>query len=354
MPVIFLTPVIYYNMSEYEFAKMVKEIEEEPLFKKLMYPENRREKAIKYERLSRTDISSNFYELKEETIRDSRSPDIELLIAEKKEILNLARGIGEKKFKKYFLYCENAVSLKQTAGECNLSISEVKKLMELVNNVSLYNEFYHPSTLSLNSQVHYTKVASVSKNGSERGCLLINFFSPQWVRGIYKIDYDKLEYLKSGKNFSEEELKRLNGLIKDIELINTRKTTLYKVLQGIVEKQKTYFNSGDISNLQPQQQKELAEKINIDSSLVCRAIKGRSIDTPQGEEKPLKFFFSGEKAKIESALRNIMTRPYTDEQISDRLKKQYKINRDRRTVREYRNKLKISSGVHWNKNNDKK
>jgi len=77
MPVIFLTPVIYYNMSEYEFAKMVKEIEEEPLFKKLMYPENRREKAIKYERLSRTDISSNFYELKEETIRDSRSPDIE-------------------------------------------------------------------------------------------------------------------------------------------------------------------------------------------------------------------------------------------------------------------------------------
>jgi len=354
MPKIRLANLV--NMPENEFAKMIKGIEENPLFKKLMYPENYKEKVIGYRRFPHTDMSQKFYELKEEIVKDSSLPEIELLIAEKKEILNLARKIGEEKFKKYFLYCEDSISLKQIARECNLSISEVKKLMEFVNNISIYNEFYHPSNLSVDSQIHYTKVASINKNSS--GKLLINFLSPQYVRGIYKIDYDKLEHLKSSGNFSEEELKQLNELVKNIELINNRKTTLYKVIRQILEKQRAYFNSGDISDLKPYQQKELAKEINIDPSLVCRAINGRSIDTPFGEEKPLKYFFPGEKIKIEILVKNIIQdeknklkrkiiiKPYNDEQIKNILERKYKISIARRTVREYRNKLGIPSAMH--------
>ncbi|MEW6041740.1 MAG: hypothetical protein AB1633_09480, partial [Elusimicrobiota bacterium] len=144
------------SMKENKFAKMIKEIEEEPLFKKLMYPENHKEKVIGYERFPHTDLSSNFYELKEEIVRDSSLPELELSLLEKKDVIEIAKRIGENRFKKYFLHCEEAISLKQIARECKLNISEVKKLMEIINKISIYNEFYHPSELSISG--HYTKI----------------------------------------------------------------------------------------------------------------------------------------------------------------------------------------------------
>ncbi len=90
------------EMSEDEFHKLIAELEQSPLFRKL----RQREKLIHYQRLPRTDISSSFYQLKEEIATDKGSLDIESLLLNKEHILHHIKKLGQEKFKQYFLFLE--------------------------------------------------------------------------------------------------------------------------------------------------------------------------------------------------------------------------------------------------------
>jgi len=61
------------EMPEDEFNRLVTEIEQNPLFRRLY----QREKLIRHQRFPRTDISSSFYQLKEEVVADRGSMDVE-------------------------------------------------------------------------------------------------------------------------------------------------------------------------------------------------------------------------------------------------------------------------------------
>jgi RNA polymerase sigma-54 factor len=323
------------EMPEEEFQKLIAEIERNPIFQRLY----QREEVIRRQRFPRTDISSNFYQIKPELVADIGSLDVESLLLNKKHIAHQIQKLGIEKFKRYFLFPESGISAEEIAGECNLAVSEMQRINRLIDEFSILSEFYHPSALS-SGGVYYSKIASVEKN---REGFIIGYFSPSLARGRYSIDYERFEQLKD--TLTAVEIKQIRQLLKKVELVNTRKDTLTQILQAVVERQALYLESGNLKALLPFNQKELARKIGLAPSSVSRAIRGKSIDTPWGEEVPLKHFFPRPKSFKKELLRQLLEADRelpSDEAIKARLQDKFGVAISRRSVANLRKELKIS------------
>lgn len=324
------------EMPEDEFQRFIAEIERNPLFQRLY----RQEKLIRHQRFPRTDIASSFYELKEEIIADKSSPDVESLLLDKEHIVGQIQRLGLEKFKRYFLFPESGMTVEEIAAECNLDVSEVQKINSLIDDFSILSQFYNPSTLS-SEAIHYAKVATVGKD--EKG-FIISYFSPTLARGRYSIDYERFEELKASDAFTEAESKEARQLFRKLELINSRKDTVSQILQNIIDQQALYLESGDLKALLPFSQKELAEKIGLAPSSISRAIRGKSIDTPWGEEIPLKHFFPKPKRFRKELLRQLLETEaglVSDEAIKAKLWEKFGVAISRRSVASLRKELKI-------------
>jgi transcriptional regulator with XRE-family HTH domain len=326
------------EMPEEEFNKLTAEVEGSPLFKKL----HRNERIIRYQRYPKTDISPRFYELNEEVAAGGTGTlDVESLLSNKEGVVRHMQKIGLEKFKRYFLYPEPGASLEEVAQECDLDISEVEKINSLINEFSVMSEFYHPSALSSGHGIHYSKVASIER-GPEG--FIIGYFSPSYARGKYSIDYERFEELRANGVFSAAEGKEMRQLFKKLELINSRKDTATRILHGIVEKQAPYFESGNSKALLPFSQKELADEIGVAPSSVSRAISGRSLETPLGEEKALKDFFPKPRMFRKELLRQLFETGEefrSDEAVKMRLEREFGVSISRRSVANLRKELRI-------------
>jgi len=325
------------EIPEEDFHSLISEIENSPLFKKLY----REEKIIRYQPFPRTDISSSFYQLNEEIVADKGSLDVESLLLNKEHIVRQIQRLGLERFNRYFLYPEPDVGLEEIARECDLEVSEVQKINSLIDEFSILSEFYNPSSLSAEHGIHYSKIASVER-GPEG--FVIGYFSPSFARGRYSIDYARFEELKRGITFSETEAKEAKQLLRKLELINTRKDTVTRILQNIVEKQALYFESGNLKDLLPFSQKEAAKKIGLAPSSISRAIWGKSLDTPRREEKPLKDFFPRPRRFKKELVRRVLEaepEPLSDESVKRRLNREFGVSISRRSVASLRKELKI-------------
>lgn len=324
------------EMPEEEFQKLIAEIERSPLFQRLY----QQERVIRRQRFPRTDIASSFYQLKPELVASSSPLDIESLLFDKKHLVEQIKGLGQYKFKRYFLFPESGISEEEIARECDLAVSEVQKINRLIDEFSILNEFYHPSALN-SGEVYYIRIASVERS---REGFIIGYFSPFLARGRYSIDYERFEQLKGG--LTEAEIKQARQLLRKVELVNTRKDTLTQILQAVVERQALYLESGEPKALLPFSQKELARKVGLAPSSVSRAIRGKSIDTPWGEEIPLKHFFPRPKGFKKELLRQLLKTEeglLTDEAIRAKLERKFGVAISRRSVANLRKELKISA-----------
>jgi len=90
------------EMPEDEFHRLITEIEQSLLFKKLY----QKEKLIRSQRFPRTDISSSFYQLEEELVADKGSLDIDSLLLNKEHLIRQIKKVGMEKFKQYFLFLQ--------------------------------------------------------------------------------------------------------------------------------------------------------------------------------------------------------------------------------------------------------
>jgi transposase len=328
------------EMPEEEFNKLTAEVEGSPLFEKLY----QKEKIVRYQRYPKTDISARFYELNEEVAAGGIGAlDIESLLSNKEAVVRQIQKMGLEKFEHYFLYPEPGTSVQEIAQECDLDIPEVEKINSLINEFCVMSEFYHPSTLSSGHGIHYSKVASIER-GSEG--FVIGYFAPCYARGRYSIDYERFEELKGNGAFSAAEAKEIRQLFKKLELINSRKDTATRILHGIVEKQALYFESGNSKALLPFSQKELAEKIGVVPSSISRAISGRSLETPFGEEKALKDFFPKPRMFRKELVRQLLETGEefpSDEAIKAKLEQKFGVSISRRSVANLRKELRIAA-----------
>ena len=334
------------EMPEEEFNKLIIEAEGNPLFKKLY----RKERIIHYQRYPRTDISPHFYQLNEEiTAGGTGTLDIESLLSDKEDMVRQLQKMGLENFKRYFLYPEPGVSVEEVAQECNLELAEVEKINSLINEFSIMSEFYNPSALSSGHGIHYSKVASIER-GPEG--FIIGYISPTYARGRYSIDYERFEELKGNGAFSAAEAREMRQLFKRLELINSRKDTVTRILQGIVERQAPYFESGNSKAILPFSQKELAESIRLVPSSISRAISGKSLETPWGEEKALKDFFPRSRMFRRELIRQLLETGEefpSDEAIKAKLEQKFGVFISRRSVASLREELKIAAA--WKRKN---
>ena len=324
------------EMPEDEFHRLIIEIEQSPLFRRIY----QKEKLIRYQRFPRTDISSGFYELKEEIVADKGSLDVESLLLNKEHIVRQIQRLGLEKFKRYFLFPESGMTLEEIATDCDLEVSEVQKINNLIDGFSIMSEFYHPSNVT-SDIIRYSKVASVDKDNKG---FVIGYFSPSFARGRYSIDYERFQELTAAGNFTEAEVKEARQLFKRLELINSRKDTVTQILQNIIDKQALYLESGNLKSLLPFSQKELAKKIGLVPSSVSRAIRGKSIDTPWGQEIPLRHFFPRPKRFRQELLRQLLESDNefsSDEAIRTKLWEKFGVAISRRSVANLRKELKI-------------
>ncbi|GKU26940.1 RNA polymerase sigma-54 factor [Clostridium folliculivorans] len=158
---------------------------------------------------------------------------------------------------------------------------------------------------------------------------------------------------KDAESYVKDKIDSAMFLIKSIE---QRKSTLHKVLERIVDKQKEYFEKGE-QYLRPMTLKEIAEELDIHESTVSRAIKEKYILISRGTIKIKDMFTTGIQTQgsgedlavinIKNAIKELVgaedkSKPLSDQAICDELNKK-EMNISRRTVAKYREEIGIKS-----------
>ena len=165
---------------------------------------------------------------------------------------------------------------------------------------------------------------------------------------ILKSDSDKeaVEYIKD----------KLNSAVFLIKSIEHRKTTIYRVLEKIIELQKDFFDYGK-ERLKPLTLREIADSLEIHESTVSRAIRDKYVLTDRGTIKIKDMFTTGMSSSkggedvstniIKNSIAKLIEEedkksPLSDQYICDVLNKSG-TNISRRTVAKYREELGIKS-----------
>ncbi|QKF65627.1 RNA polymerase sigma54 factor [Arcobacter venerupis] len=156
----------------------------------------------------------------------------------------------------------------------------------------------------------------------------------------------KNPFITKNENIKEK-LKEAKDLVN---LLNLRKSTLYKIVLIIVEKQISFFVGGE---LRPFSMQEIAAELGFAESTISRAVANKYVECNLGIF-PLKFFFSNavdkdlSSSQIKSYIKSLVDyenkeEPLTDESILEFIETKFNLKMVRRTITKYRKILDIPS-----------
>lgn len=157
---------------------------------------------------------------------------------------------------------------------------------------------------------------------------------------------------KETKDHIREKLQHVNDLIKAIE---ERPHRIAMIAQTIVDSQPDVFRYRDFRRLRPLTQKQVADKVNVDHSVVSRAVRSKYMSTPFGTVELGKLFATGisleggetvANNQVMEMVKRIIdeedkTHPLSDDAISRKLRETIGVVLARRTVAKYRSQLLI-------------
>jgi len=176
------------------------------------------------------------------------------------------------------------------------------------------------------------------------------------------INKDYLEMLKKSNVDSQTKEFLKNKLANAMELlraISKRQRTLKKITEIIIETQADAIREG-LAHLKPLTFGELAQKIDMHESTVCRAVMNKYVKIPSGIVA-LKDFFSSHihdqngqsvsSVHVKTLIKELIEQedkkhPLSDLNISNTLLKEKNLNVSRRTVAKYREELKLLSSIY--------
>lgn len=198
--------------------------------------------------------------------------------------------------------------------------------------------------------------AYIVKFDNEYNVIMNNGVIPRLrINNLYK------NTILNDKNEEEVEYvkEKINNAISLIKGIEQRNSTLLKLLECIVKRQKEYFEKGK-KFLKPLTLKDVAIEINVHESTVSRTIKDKYILTDRGTVKIKDLFCNGIiscrvngedvstnviKNKIQQLIEEEnKNKPLSDQIICDLLNDD-EIDISRRTVAKYREELGIKSSA---------
>ena len=158
---------------------------------------------------------------------------------------------------------------------------------------------------------------------------------------------------KEAKDFIKDRLNSAATLIKNIE---SRKSTILRIAEAIIDEQQEFIQKGE-KYIKPMKMKDIADKLEIHESTVSRGVNGKYMLTPFGLYE-FKFFFNAaletdnssegaSSAGIKRDIKDIIDgenkkKPLSDDAIS-KLLKEKGVSVARRTVAKYREEMGIPS-----------
>lgn len=242
--------------------------------------------------------------------------------------------VGRERFEEHFLRDE-ALSDADRALLCGITPDEARRLRELVDQLQVRGEFESPTEQPLPTKP-FSAVAGIDVEG---GRPVLGFFHREIWKGRYRIDEDRREELL--RSLPPGEARRVERLLRQLEWIDQRKSTLYRVLEALLEAQAEYLVTQDLDRRRPLTQRALASKLDVPPSILNRLISNKSCRLPWGRETPLKTLVPSSKTLMRDRLYQIATeRPeLRDEDLRHEMQRLYGARLSRRSVAEYRKEL---------------
>lgn len=268
-------------------------------------------------------------------LKSSSGLDFSNLLNGKSKFISRMKSIGQKNFKEYFLKGETSDI--EISKKCGLTLEEVKKMKEFVNDFFIYSDINSQSTGQNFAPVMvYSLVAGVD---IKRGRPEISFFNREIWKEKFSVDKEKLaKYLKIIPNGKSKETREV---LERLDSIESRKSTLYCLLELLVKEQKEYLINGNPESRNPLTQKAVAAILGVHPSVINRIISNKSIQMPWGVEIPIAELLPSEK-NINRERLCVLIDYYPqspDRELKEKMYQMYGVELSRRSIAQYRKEL---------------
>ena len=273
-------------------------------------------------------------------------------LEEQTPAVELAYRILETQFEKFTKkhYDKILEKLNITEKQLKLAIDEILKLNpkpgNSVGSTSKLNHYIIPDFIIHNNNGQLELTLN-SRNAPE---LRVSQTYADMLQG-YSETKHKSEQLKDAVMFIKQKIDSARWFI---DAIKQRQNTMYVSMEGIMNFQKEFFLTGDLSKLKPMILKDIADRVGLDISTVSRVANSKYVETQFGTFLLKEFFSksiendSGEDVstrEIKNLVKEFIdnedkSKPLNDDELTELLTKRgYKIAR--RTVAKYREGLDI-------------
>ena len=252
------------------------------------------------------------------------------------DLVGLIQGIGQKKFEACFLK-DAVMSDVERAEECEIAVKDAARLRDFVNRAFIQAEF--ESAPEAPASKVFSAVAGIEL---ENGKPVLAFFHREIWKGRYKVDGEKLSEALKGLPASEQTA--VEKLVRRMELADKRKSTLYRALEIVMERQADYLLTGEPVRRSPLPQKVLAAELEVHPSVLNRLISNKSIELPWGTEAPVSVLLPSSKAiNLERLYAIAVENPeLTDTELCAELKIRHGVELSRQSIVQYRKDLSLS------------
>jgi len=321
------------KMPETEWAKLLSEVEKDPLFHELVNARAEGRRIIRFKRFSNTGLSSQFYDAQDADVAGGTGHSPEALLDQKKHLQKLIEKIGQKNFEKFFLYREESHSVDKIAADCGISLDEANQVQDFIVDMSVQAEFYHPSGMESTDAVRPNVIGRIIQNDDKT--FSIAFFSPHLARGLYEIDRDALRRWQKGKKLDRPSAARLRKYVGILELSNLKQGSFWRVIDHLLKVQKDYLATGDITKMAPVSLRKVAAKLQFAPSTISRVLSSKSVMLPWDREELLIHLMPGQRKIILQVLEKMQSEnkaPMTDLALSHEMDSKFNIKISRRTV----------------------
>lgn len=320
------------KLPETDWARYLSEVEKDPLFQELLSVRSDGRKIVRFKRFGSTRLAGQFYEMQDVNIAGGSDVSTESLLDQKKHLLELIKKMGQEKFERYFLYREVGETPEHIAASCELTLSEAKQLQELIMDVSVQAEFYHPSVLSSQEKVKPTLIGQIVRN--EDKTYSIAFFYPHLARGMYDIDRAALRRWQKTKKLDREASFRLRRYVGLLELSNMRQGAFWRVNDYLLKTQKPYFDTQDPTKMAPVSLRKVAKDLQFAPSTISRVMGSKSIRLPWGHEVSFTDLMPGQRQVVLHILEKLQEsqKNLTDAELAQKIESGYGVSISRRTV----------------------
>lgn len=314
------------EMPEREIEKRVRSLEADGLFQRLMQLG-----VLQVQPYPRARFFARSFEG-----RDLRAAQEDLpgLLDGRGDLAKLIARVGRERFEDCFLR-DDFLSDEERARRCGIAVGDAMRLRAFVDRLYIRSEFESHESQPVPSTA-YSAVAGIAV---EDGRPVIGFFNREIWKGRYQINQFGLAALRGA--LPPDEFRRLDRLLQKAELLNRRKTTLYQVLELLVQEQADYLATGDPDRRRALTQRSVAARIGAAPSVLNRVIANKSIETPWGLEIPLRALLPSRKAILRDRLYEVaMEQPdSTDFRLRDELLRRWGARLSPRSITQYRKEL---------------